>query len=84
MTNVRKHAPGAAVDLTLAYQEREVLLTVANEPPPDGVDRPLAGAGGGYGLTGLRERAELAGGTFEAGPAGPDGKGWRVDVRIPS
>ena len=43
--------------------------------------RPLADAGGGYGLTGLRERTELAGGTFTAGP---DGDGWRVDVRIPT
>jgi signal transduction histidine kinase len=84
MTNVRKHAPGAVVDLTLSYKEKQVLLTVVNEPPPDGVDRPLARAGGGYGLTGLRERAELAGGTFEAGAAGPGELGWRVDVRIPA
>jgi len=36
---------------------------------------------GGYGLTGLRERAELAGGGFSADPI--DG-GWRVDVMIPT
>lgn len=80
ITNVRKHAPGAAVDVVLTYQPEMVTLTVANGAGPDG-ERPLTHVGGGYGLTGLRERAELAGGTFTAGP---DGHGWRVDVRIPS
>lgn len=80
ITNVRKHAPGAAVDVALTYQPGMVALTIANGASPDG-ERPLTHAGGGYGLTGLRERAELAGGTFTAGP---DGHGWRVDVRIPS
>ncbi len=80
ITNVRKHAPGAAVDVTLTYQPEMVTLTVANGAGPHG-ERPLADVGGGYGLTGLRERAELAGGTFTAGP---DGDGWRVDVRIPT
>jgi signal transduction histidine kinase len=80
MTNVRKHAPGARVELTLRYGPGAVELAVANGAPP-GAERPLAGSGGGYGLTGLRERAELAGGEFTAGP---DGDGWRVDVRIPT
>jgi signal transduction histidine kinase len=31
----------------------------------------------------MRERAELLGGTFEAGPYRPDGKGFRVWLRIP-
>ena len=79
MTNVRKHAPGAPVELTLRYGTDSVELAVANGAPPPS-DRPLADSGGGYGLTGLRERAELAGGQFTAGP---DGDGWRVDVRIP-
>jgi signal transduction histidine kinase len=79
MTNVRKHAPGAPVELTLRYGPDSVELAVANGAPPPS-DRPLADSGGGYGLTGLRERAELAGGQFTAGP---DGNGWRVDVRIP-
>lgn len=79
MTNVRKHAPGAPVELTLRYGPDSVELAVANGAAPPS-DRPLADSGGGYGLTGLRERAELAGGRFTAGP---DGDGWRVDVRIP-
>ena len=42
---------------------------------------PLAHAGAGYGLTGLRERAALAGGTLTAGPE--DGQ-WSVHLRIPT
>jgi signal transduction histidine kinase len=80
MTNVRKHAPGAPVRLDLRYGQDAVSLCIANGAAPAGAARPLATAGGGYGLTGLRERAKLAGGSFEAGPAAD---GYRVDVRIP-
>jgi signal transduction histidine kinase len=90
MTNIRKHAPGAPVALTLTYQPRAITLTVTNGAPPPGTPRPLSSTGGGYGLTGLRERAELAGGTFAAGPSvdasepeDPAAAGWRVEVRIP-
>ena len=58
ITNVRKHAPGAPVAITLAFRTDEVALTVHNGAGPDG-ERPLAPTGGGYGLIGLRERAEL-------------------------
>lgn len=79
LTNARKHAPGAAVSITLSYQDTEVTIMVTNGP---GIgERPLAASGAGYGLTGLRERAELAGGTLDAGPAGG---GWRLSVRIPA
>jgi signal transduction histidine kinase len=45
------------------------------------VSRSLAATGGGHGLTGLRERAALGGGTLSAGPI--DGQ-WRVWLRIPA
>jgi len=78
VTNVRKHAPGAPVTLSLRYDPDAVSLTVHNGQS----DRPPSiGDAGGYGLGGLRERAELAGAAFEAGP---DGDGWRVGVRIPT
>jgi signal transduction histidine kinase len=82
ITNVRKHAPGAPVTVELHYgsDASEVGLDVTNGAAPTG-DRPLTSTGGGYGLTGLRERAELAGGSVDAGPAGD---GWRVSVRIPT
>jgi signal transduction histidine kinase len=38
-------------------------------------------AGGGYGLTGMRERAELLGGQLRAGPAGD---GFRVELWLPA
>ncbi len=79
ITNVRKHAPGAAVEVELHYGPRAVELVITNDGG-GGEHRPLADTGGGYGLTGLRERAELAGGTITAGP---HDHGWRVDVRIP-
>jgi signal transduction histidine kinase len=41
----------------------------------------LGATGGGHGLTGLRERAALGGGTFTAGPEGGQ---WVVCLRIPS
>ncbi|WP_279583355.1 ATP-binding protein [Fodinicola feengrottensis] len=41
----------------------------------------LALPGSGHGLLGLRERAELLGGTIESGPTGDDG--YRVQLRLP-
>jgi signal transduction histidine kinase len=79
LTNARKHAPGArvAVALRLGPDGHEV------EVCDDGAREPamLAGSGGGYGLTGMRERAELLGGRLEASPAG---KGFRVWLSIPA
>jgi signal transduction histidine kinase len=80
LTNVRKHAPGAPVEITLGYADGEVALSVVNGPPAEPAPSSLAPTGGGYGLAGMRERAELAGGDFSAGPAD---QGWRVRVRIP-
>jgi signal transduction histidine kinase len=78
LTNVRKHAPGASVSVRLAFGTDDVRLTVTDSGAPPG---PAGGAVGGYGLTGLRERAELAGGTFSAGPS--EDSGWRVEVVLP-
>jgi signal transduction histidine kinase len=79
MTNVRKHAPGAPVTVDLTYQPDDVRLRVVNGPTPPGAARPLARTGSGYGLRGLRERAELAGGRFDAEPCGD---GYRVEIRV--
>ena len=80
LTNARKHAPGQPVRLCLEFRPEEISVQVSNPLPPDNAARPLAGAGAGYGLTGLRERAALAGGTLTAGPAGGQ---WRVCLTIP-
>ncbi len=80
LTNAHKHAPGAPVELTLAFGAAQVALSVVNGARLGAVG-PLAAAGGGYGLAGLRERAELAGGSLTAGPVGD---GYRVGVTIPA
>jgi signal transduction histidine kinase len=81
LTNARKHAPGQPAQLSLDYSPAEITLRVVNPLPAPTADRPLAATGAGYGLTGLRERAALSGGTLTAGPA--DGE-WQVSLRIPA
>ncbi|MGA3562405.1 sensor histidine kinase [Melissospora conviva] len=72
LTNATKHAPGAAVDVRLVHRRTDVLVTVTNGGPTE----PASGLiSGGHGLTGLRERVRLLGGTLEAGP---HGAGFRV------
>jgi signal transduction histidine kinase len=84
LTNVRRHAPGARVRLRLAYEDAHVALEVRDfgavrDPGRDG-GGPVP-AGSGYGLLGMRERAELLGGTLEAGP---DEEGFVVRLRVPA
>ncbi|MCX4814386.1 histidine kinase [Streptomyces sp. NBC_01239] len=78
LTNVRKHASGAKVLLTLDYGEREVTLDVRDSGGSPG---ELTGAGGGYGLLGMRERAELLGGSLRAEP---DEEGFVVTLKVPA
>lgn len=81
MTNVRKHAPGAAVALTLEYRPEEVELEVRDFGSTCPVDNSLGSSGAGYGLRGMRERAELLGGALDAGPAE---EGFVVRLRVPA
>ena len=63
LTNAARHGDGA-VDVTLAYRERELELDVSN-PLLGSVEGNSNGAGGGHGLTGIRERATLLGGSAD-------------------
>ncbi|WAL98313.1 sensor histidine kinase [Streptomyces sp. Je 1-369] len=78
LTNVRKHAPGAEVEVCLRYENDQVRLDVRDS----GGRSPgeLGTSGGGYGLLGMRERAELLGGSLEAGPGE---EGFVVTLRVP-
>ncbi|MFJ5927301.1 sensor histidine kinase [Kitasatospora sp. NPDC092948] len=81
LTNVRKHAPGGRVAVRLDYLDGTVELTVCNTDAPRGADPMLGESGSGYGLLGMRERAELLGGELLAGP---EEGGWRVLLRVPA
>ena len=81
LTNARKHAPGQPVTLSLEFTADDIAVRATNPLPPAASAAPLAGTGVRHGLTGLRERAALAGGTLTAGPA--DGE-WRVCLQIPA
>ena len=76
LTNVRRHAPGAAAEVELEYAPGALRLRVrdhghgAVSPDPDG-----------HGLLGMRERAIMVGGTLTAGPA--DGGGFAVEATLP-
>ncbi|WP_328444526.1 sensor histidine kinase [Amycolatopsis sp. NBC_00438] len=78
LTNVAKHAPGAAVTVRVTSSGARTDVGVVNAPPPAG---PLPGATSGHrGLIGLRERVRLVGGTLQAGPR--DG-GFAVTATLP-
>ncbi len=81
LTNARKHAPGAAVHVDVRYRTDGVTLSVRNAAPARAPDAELAASGSGTGLAGLRERVELIGGTFTAGP---HEDGFRVMASLPA
>jgi signal transduction histidine kinase len=76
LTNVRRHAPGAPVDVHLEYTTDVLRLRVRDHGP--GAASPDLD---GHGLLGMRERAIIVGGTLTAGPA--DGGGFTVDAALP-
>ncbi|MFF4363580.1 sensor histidine kinase [Streptomyces sp. NPDC001604] len=77
LTNALKHAcPGRT---TVALVQRDSVLDVRVTSPYGHRDGPRA-PGSGAGLVGMRERAALLGGTFEAGP---DGGFWAVRATLP-
>jgi signal transduction histidine kinase len=78
LTNIRKHAHAQRVELCLAYEVSGTRLSIEDFEAKD--DRPPPGDGTGYGLTGMRERAELLGGTLTAGPTD---QGFGVELWIP-
>ncbi|AUG81933.1 hypothetical protein CFP65_7349 [Kitasatospora sp. MMS16-BH015] len=80
LTNVRKHAPGAATTVRLRLADGHLLLTVHNTAPPAGLPHPDLPTGG-HGLTGLRERAALLGGTLTTAPT--TAGGFELHLRLP-
>jgi signal transduction histidine kinase len=81
LTNARRHAPGAAVDVELQFTDEALHLRVRDNGPGPfsaGGDR----AGSGHGLLGMRERAAAVGGELSAGAAA--GGGFLVEATLPA
>ncbi|MFB7514842.1 sensor histidine kinase [Streptomyces sp. NPDC056144] len=79
LTNCRKHAPGTKVTVTVSGRPGRGLDVTVTNPAPAGPVPHVPGSG--QGLIGLTERATLAGGRLEHGPA-PDG-GFSVHAWLP-
>lgn len=79
LTNAVTHAPGAAGVVEIDDRDdRYVVVTVTNAPPTVAGTRSSAG---GFGLVGMRERAELVGANLRYGPT-PEG-GWQIRASVP-
>jgi signal transduction histidine kinase len=77
LTNARRHAPGAAVDVELRYAGDVLRLRIRDNGPG------LAARVSGHGLLGMRERAAAAGGSLRTGEAVPGG-GFRIEAELPA
>lgn len=81
LTNALKHAAEGQVEVTLRQHDGTLHVRVTSPYRPG--DAPRA-PGSGSGLAGMRERAALLGGGFEAGPEpGPAGGRWAVRAALP-
>jgi signal transduction histidine kinase len=79
LSNAGRHAAGAPVTVSVHHDAQAVMIRVANGPAAAG-----AGVNGhalGHGLAGMRERAELLGGSMSAGTA--PGGGFAVSAVLP-
>jgi signal transduction histidine kinase len=79
LTNIRKHAHADRAEIHLAYEPSGTRLTIEDFGSCHA--RPPLAGGNGYGLSGMKERAELLGGTLTAGPTAG---GFRVELWVPA
>ena len=77
LTNARRHAPGAAVDVELHYAGEGLRLRIRDNGPGP----PPTSPAGGHGLLGMRERAAAVGGELHTLAA--VGGGFLVTARLP-
>ena len=68
LTNARKHAPGAAVEVSVSTDDAPALVVAVVSRSPIGVPSGRPDDASGAGLVGLAERVSLAGGDLEHGP----------------
>jgi signal transduction histidine kinase len=82
LANAARHAAGAPSRVRIQYRSDSVRITVQNAAPPDGPGpAPVTPGKGGYGISGMRERADLVGATLSIDRLA-DG-GWRTLLDIP-
>ncbi|MEV7211352.1 MULTISPECIES: sensor histidine kinase [unclassified Streptomyces] len=81
LTNVAKHAPERATRVGFTYADSRLLITVSNDGPATAGATADSGTSGGFGLRGMRERAQSIGGDLCAGPR-PEG-GFEVTTALP-
>ncbi|MCD9197487.1 sensor histidine kinase [Aeromicrobium wangtongii] len=88
VANIRRHARATSGEVVVRFAPAgdqtpaSVEVEVIDDGKGGDLDASPAPSGsGGFGLTGIRERAAMHGGTWEIGPR-PEG-GFRVRVRIP-
>ena len=76
LTNTRRHAPGASVEVDVSYDPEGLSLRVSDDGPG-----PPEGDASGHGLLGMQERAAMVGGELRTGK-GPGG-GFLVEASLP-
>jgi signal transduction histidine kinase len=82
LTNTAKYAGrGATAEVRLSYSDDAVALAIEDQGDGEAGGRTQALSNGGYGLAGMRERAELLGGSLTASPTG---NGFTVRLRLPA
>jgi signal transduction histidine kinase len=81
LTNITKHACPDRVELRLAYEPSVTRLVVEDIAATENACHHLADDSSGYGLTGMRERAALLGGTL-ATTRTPNG--FRLELDVPT
>jgi signal transduction histidine kinase len=82
--NVCRHAPGAAVRVTLSATDHRINLTVEDDGPGLMSNDAISAAevAGRMGIAGMRERVLAVGGTMDIGPA--EQRGLRVAISMPT
>jgi GAF domain-containing protein len=86
LANIAKYARATGVELTLGVEEGAITMTVRDngvgfDPAVVAAQRTARGASGGFGLIGIRERAQLLGGTSDI--RSDLGAGTEITVRVP-
>jgi signal transduction histidine kinase len=82
LTNARRHAPGAAVDVEMRYAQHALHLRIRDNGPGPAGAGPSGSVPPGHGLLGICERAAAVGGRARVGAA--IGAGFLIEATLPT